>query len=92
MLEAVGMTDRQMMRMMILENFWTGGLAGSITVLLGLPTITIILRTALEEPLPISYFSGILMLAVCIAISVLSGLAVFRLTKSSAVVERIKVE
>ena len=36
--------------------------------------------------------SGVIMLAVCIAVSILSGLAVFRLTKSSAVVERIKVE
>ena len=92
MLEAVGMTDRQMMKMMLLENFWTGGLAGSVTALIGLPVITGILRAALEEPLPVSYFSGILMLVICIAVSILSGLAVFRLTKSSAVVERIKVE
>ena len=35
---------------------------------------------------------GIVMLVICIAVSVLSGLIVFRLTKSAAVVERIKVE
>ena len=40
----------------------------------------------------LNWLSGVIMLAVCIAVSVLSGLAVFRLTKSAAVVERIKVE
>jgi len=92
MLEAVGMTDRQMRKMMILENLWTGGLAGSVTVLIGIPVITGILRSALDEPLPITYRAGLLMLTVCIAVSVLSGMTVFRLTKSAAVVERIKME
>lgn len=92
MLEAVGMTGKQMMTMMILENFWTGGLSGSITVFIGLPLVTVILRSVLDTALPISYASGIVMLVICIAVSVLSGLIVFRLTKSAAVVERIKVE
>lgn len=86
------MTDKQMMTMMILENFWTGGLSGSITVFVGLPLITVILRSALDTTLPISYASGIVMLVICIAVSVLSGMIVFRLTKSTSVVERIKVE
>lgn len=51
------MTDKQLMTMMILENFWTGGLSGSITVFIGLPLVTVILRSALDTTLPISYVS-----------------------------------
>jgi len=36
--------------------------------------------------------SGVIMLAVCIAVSILSGMAVFRLSKSTPVSQRINVE
>jgi len=92
MLEAVGMTDRQLMRMMLIENFRNAGLSGCITALVGIPLITVLLRAAIREPIPIAWLPGLLMLALCIAVSILSGFAAYRLTKSSSVVERIKVE
>jgi len=92
MLEAVGMTDRQMMRMMLLENFRVAGLAGCITAFVGIPLVTVILRSAMGAAVPISWQAGLLMLAVCIAVSMLSGLAAYQLTKAAPVVERIKVE
>ena len=92
MLEAVGMTDRQLMRMLLTESLYSGGAAVLITVGIGFPSITLIVNTAMDALVTLHWLSGIVMLAVCIAVSVLSGLAVFRLTKSDAVVERIKVE
>ena len=92
MLEAVGMTDRQMMRMLLTESLYSGGVAILITVGIGFPSIALIVNTAMDALVTLHWLSGVIMLAVCIAVSVLSGLAVFRLTKSDAVVERIKVE
>lgn len=92
MLEAVGMTDRQMMRMLLTESLYSGGAAVLITVGIGFPLIAIIINTAMNALVSLNWLSGVIMLAVCIAVSILSGLAVFRLTKSAAVVERIKVE
>jgi len=92
MLEAVGMTDRQMMRMLLTESLYSGGVAVLITVGIGFPLIAVIINTAMDALVSLHWLSGVIMLAVCIAVSILSGLAVFRLTKSSAVVERIKVE
>ena len=75
---------------MALANF--GGAAVLITVGIGFPLIAIIINTAMNALVSLNWLSGVIMLAVCIAVSMLSGLAAFRLTKSAAVVERIKVE
>ena len=92
MLEAVGMTDRQMMRMLLTESLYSGGAAVLITVCIGFPLIAIIINTAMNALVSLNWLSGVIMLAVCITVSILSGLAVFRLTKSAAVVERITIE
>jgi len=92
MLEAVGMTDRQMMRMLLTESLYSGGAAVLITVGIGFPLIAVLVNTAMDALVSLNWLSGVIMLAVCIAVSVVSGIAVFRLTKSYAVVERIKVE
>jgi ABC-type antimicrobial peptide transport system permease subunit len=92
MLEAVGMTDRQMMRMLFAESLYSGGAAALITVGIGFPLIAVIINTAMDALVILHWQSGVIVLAVCIAVSILAGLVVFRLTKSSAVVERIKVE
>ena len=92
MLEAVGMTDRQMMRMLLTESLYSGGAAVLITVGIGFPLIAVFVNTAMDALVSLNWLSGVIMLAVCIAVSILSGLAVFKLTKSSVVVERIKVE
>lgn len=92
MLEAVGMTDRQLMRMLLTESLYSGSVAVLITVCAGFPLIAVIINTAMDALVSLRWLSGVLMLAVCIAVSIFSGLAAFRLTKSAAVVERIKVE
>ena len=92
MLEAVGMTDRQLMRMLLTESLYSGSVAVLITVCAGFPLIAVIINTAMGALVSLRWLSGVLMLAVCIAVSIFSGLAAFRLTKSAAVVERIKVE
>ncbi len=92
MLEAVGMTDKQMMRMLFTESLYSGGVAVLITACIGFPLIALIINTAMDALVTLHWLSGVIMLAVCIVVSVLSGLAVFRLTKSDAIVERIKVE
>jgi putative ABC transport system permease protein len=92
MLEAVGMTDKQMMRMLLTESLYSGAAAVLITVCVGFPLIAIIINTAMDALVSLNWLSGVIMLMVCIAVSIVSGIAVFRLTKSAAVVERIKVE
>lgn len=92
MLEAVGMTDKQMMRMLLTESIYSGGVAVLITVCVGFPLIAVIINTAMDALVSLHWLSGVLMMAVCIMVSILSGMTVFRLTKSAAVVERIKVE
>ena len=92
MLEAVGMTDRQLMRMLLTESLYSGIAAVMITVCAGFPLIALIINTAMDALVTLNWQSGIIMLTVCIAVSVISGLAVFRITKSSSVVERIKAD
>lgn len=92
MLEAVGMTDKQMRRMLLTESLYSSGVAVLLTVCVGFPLISVIIHTAMDGLVSLHWLSGILMIAVCMMVSILSGIAVFRLTKSTAVVERIKVE
>lgn len=89
MLEAVGMTDRQIMRMLLIESQYSGGVAVLITVCVGFPLIAVIINTAMDALVSMNWLSGALMLSVCILVSILSGTTTFRLTKSAAVVERI---
>lgn len=63
-----------------------------ITVCIGFPLIALIINTAMGALVSLHWLSGVMMLAVCITVLILSGLAVFRLTKSAAVMERIKLE
>ena len=92
MLEAVGMTKRQMGRMLLTESLYSGGAAVLITVCAGFPLLAVIINTAMDALVSVNWLSGVLMLTVCIAVSVFSGLTMFRLTKSASVVERIKEE
>ncbi len=89
MLEAVGMTDRQLFRMLLTESLYSGGVAVLITVFGGFPMILLIINTAMEALVSLNWVSGMGMLLVCIAVSLVSGTVVFRLTKSNTVVERI---
>lgn len=92
MLEAVGMTDGQMMRMILIESLYSGGAAVLITVCIGFPLIGILISTAMDAMVGLNWISGAVMLTVCIVLSAVSGIVLFRLTKSDAVVQRIKVE
>lgn len=92
MLEAVGMTDKQMRRMLLTESLYSSGVAVLLTVCVGFPLISVIIHTAMDGLVSLHWLSGVCMMAVCMMVSILSGIAVFRLTKSTAVVERIKME
>lgn len=92
MLEAVGMTDRQIIRMLLTESLYSGGMTVLMTAGVGFPLIAVIVNTAMESMVSLNWLAGAVMLTVCIAVSVLSGMSVFRLTKSDAVVDRIKLE
>ncbi len=92
MLEAVGMTDRQMLLMLLKESLYSGGAAVLITVFAGFPMIWLIINTAMDAIVTLHWQSGVIMLALCVGISVLSGTVVYKMTKSAPVVERIKVE
>ena len=74
------------------DRMYSGGAAVLITVCVGFPLIAVIINTAMDALVSLHWLSGVMMLAVCITVSILSGLAVFRLTKSAAVMERIKLE
>ncbi len=78
--------------MLLTESLYSGSAAVLITVCVGYPLIAIIINTAMDALVSLHWLSGVIMLAVCIAVSVLSGMAAFRLTKSAAVMERIRVE
>ena len=91
-LEAVGMTERQMRRMLLTESLYSGGAAVLITVCVGFPLLAVIISTAMDALVSVNWLSGVLMLTVCIAVSVFAGLTMFRLTKSASVVERIDGE
>ncbi len=92
MLEAVGMTDRQLWRMLLSESLYSGGIAVVMTLFVGFPVIAILVNTAMDALVELDLTLGVVMLAVCIAVSMLSGAAVLRLTKVSTVVERLDEE
>ena len=71
---------------------YSGSAAVLITVCVGFPLIAVIINTAMDALVSLHWLSSVMMLAVCITVSILSGLAVFRLTKSATVMERIKLE
>lgn len=92
MLEAIGMTDGQFMRMLLGESLCGGILAAAITVCIGFPLTVTILSVATDGPVGVKLLAGVGMLLVCIPVSLISGLCVFRLTKSASTAERIKEE
>ncbi len=49
-------------------------------------------KTPLDALVSLDWQSGCVMLGICIVVSMVSGVAVFRLTKSSSVVERIPID
>ncbi len=92
MLEAVGMTDRQLLGMLLLESLCGGSVSMVLTVCIGFPLIQVFINTAMDALVSLDWLSGCVMLGVCIAVSMASGVAVFRLTKSASVVERIQID
>ncbi|MBR5870870.1 MAG: ABC transporter permease [Clostridia bacterium] len=91
-LEAVGMTDRQMRRMLLIESMYSGGASILMTVFFGFPLITLIAITAMDALVSPDWLSAIVMLAVCMAVSIFSALVLFTMTKTASVTERIRIE
>lgn len=81
MLEAVGMTNTQMRQMLLTESLYSSGVAVLITVCVGFPLISITIHTAMDGLVSLPWLSGVCMMAVCMMVSILSGIAVYRLSK-----------
>ena len=83
-LNAIGMTDRQMMVMILLENIYSGGAAVLISALAGLPAIFILTRAVMNSLVSPDWLRLGVMLLVCVAVSVVSGIAAFRMLRSDS--------
>lgn len=83
-LNAIGMTDRQMMAMILLESIYSGGAAVLISVLAGLPAILILTRAAMNSLVSPDWLRSGVMLLVCVAVSVASGIAAVRMMRSDS--------
>lgn len=92
MLEAVGMTARQLRRMLLSESLYSGGIAVVMTLFVGFPVIALLVDTAMDALVELDLTLGVIMLAVCIAVSILSGAAVLHLIWGPSVVERLDEE
>ncbi len=92
MLEAVGMTNRQLCRMLLLESLYSGTAALGMTVLVGFPLLVLLTDTAMDGLILPDFGAGCMMLGFCLGVLLLSGLFVWRLVKRDSVVERVKVE
>ncbi len=90
MLEAVGMTEKQLRRMLLAESLYSGGMAVLLTVCAGFPLLAVLVSIAMDALVKLNWISGVIALAVCIAVSVLSGTAMYRITKSASIVTRMK--
>ena len=90
MLEAVGMTGRQLSEMILTESLYGCAFAAAIAVFIGFPLILLVVRGVIGAAVPIGFSGALLMIAVSAAVSVISGVAAVMAVKASPVVERIR--
>ncbi|MGN1345409.1 MAG: ABC transporter permease [Eubacteriales bacterium] len=89
-LEAVGMTDRQLRRMMLVESLSGGVFAGLLTFAVGLPLTQLFLNCAMNASVSIRWLGGLVLLLLMLAVSVAASLTVYSLVKKSPVIDRIR--
>lgn len=90
MLEAVGMTEKQMRKMLIRESIYSGLISALIVLLVGFPLIAVVVNTAMNALVSISYLPGVLMLLLSVGISTVTSVYMMKSAKNSPVTERLK--
>lgn len=92
MLEAVGTTRGQLFLVLLSENIRGTVLAALICAFVGLPSILVIVRFALNSVVTPDFTVGAVMLLVCALVSAVCGAAAWRLTASEPLCERLAEE
>lgn len=92
MLEAVGMTDRQLRIMMMLESFAGGAVAAFISLFVGIPLTKLLLAGAIGVDIPVSWIMAAVMLCALLVISVVTSLWSYMLTKRAPLTERLRID
>ena len=92
MLEAVGTTRGQLFLILLCENICGTVLAALICAFVGLPSILVIVRFALNSVVTPDFTVGAVMLLVCALVSAVCGAAAWRLTAGEPLCERLAEE
>ncbi len=92
MLEAVGTTRGQLFLVLLSENICGTVLAALICAFVGLPSILVIVRFALNSIVTPDFTVGGVMLLVCALVSAVCGAAAWRLTAGEPLCERLAEE
>ncbi len=92
MLEAVGTTRGQLFLVLLSENICGTVLAALICAFVGLPSILVIVRFALNSIVTPDFTVGAVMLLVCALVSAVCGAAAWRLTAGEPLCERLAEE
>lgn len=93
MLEAVGMTGRQMQTMMLTEGFIGGALAIAITLIIGAPAVKLFMNAVIiGKGVSVNIIPAIVMLALELAVSALTSLVSFRNIRKTPLTGRLRVE
>lgn len=92
MLEAVGTTSGQQFLVLLCENICDTVLAALICAFVGLPSILVIVRFALNSVVTPDFTVGAVMLLVCALVSAVCGAAAWRLTAGEPLCERLAEE
>lgn len=92
MLEAVGTTRGQLFFVLLSENICGTVLAALICAFVGLPSILVIVRFALNSIVTPDFTVGAVMLLMCAAVSAVCGAVAWRLTAGEPLCERLAEE
>lgn len=92
MLEAVGTTRGQLFLVLLCENICGTVLAALICAFVGLPSILVIVRFAMNSIVTPDFTVGGVMLLVCALVSAVCGAAAWRLTAGEPLCERLAEE
>ena len=92
MLEAVGATRGQLFFVLLCDNLSCTVFATLICAIVGLPSILIIVRFAMNSSVAPDFTVGGIMLLVCAAVSAVCGAVAWRLTAGEPLCERLAEE
>lgn len=92
LLEAVGMTGRQMKLMLLTEGFICGVLAAIFVLMIGVPVVSTFIRAATGIDTNVDIIPAAVMLALLFVISAITSFAAYHMIKRASVTERLRTE